>query len=186
MSQQTALLAMDLQNNIISRYATDPEALLPFQQAIDAARRADIPVIFVRVAFRDHFLEVSEHNKMFGRLKQMDPTAGSNQGTEIHEAIAPEPGEAIVTKRRVSAFSGSDLEVLLRSMGIQHVILSGIATSGVVLSTLREAADKDYKLTVLSDACLDGDKEVHRVLTEKVFPMQAEVVTVSDWAAGIA
>jgi nicotinamidase-related amidase len=58
---------------------------------------------------------------------------------------------------------------------------SGIATSGVVLSTLREAADKDYQLTILSDCCADGDEEVHRVLISKIFPRQAEVITVEEW-----
>jgi nicotinamidase-related amidase len=51
----------------------------------------------------------------------------------------------------------------------------------VVLSTLRQAADLDYGLIVLADACLDADPEVHRVLTEKVFPRQAEVSTVAQW-----
>jgi nicotinamidase-related amidase len=83
----------------------------------------------------------------------------------------------------VSSFAGSDLDVILRARGIDKLILTGIATSGVVLSTLREAADKDYRLVVLSDACLDADPEVHRVLVEKVFPRQADVLTVSEWAA---
>ena len=62
-------------------------------------------------------------------------------------------------------------------------MLCGIATSGVVLSTLREAADKDYQLTVLADCCVDGDEEVHRVLLSKVFPRQAEIVQASEWIA---
>jgi nicotinamidase-related amidase len=91
------------------------------------------------------------------------------------------PEEAVVTKLRVSAFSGSDLEVILRAHGVDTLILAGIATSGVVLSTLREAADKDYRLIVLSDACLDADPEVHSVLMEKVFPRQADIMTVDEW-----
>jgi nicotinamidase-related amidase len=90
-----------------------------------------------------------------------------------------------VTKLRVSAFAGSDLEVVLRSGGIDSLVLAGIATSGVVLSTLRQAADLDYELTVLADGCLDGDPEVHRVLTEKVFPRQADVVSIADWVASL-
>ena len=90
-----------------------------------------------------------------------------------------------MVKRRVSAFTGSDLEVVLRALEVDHLVLAGIATSGVVLSTLREAADRDYRLTVLADACSDGDDEVHRVLTEKVFPRQADVVTVDAWAASL-
>ena len=60
-------------------------------------------------------------------------------------------------------------------------MLAGIATSGVVLSTLRQAADLDFQITVLADGCADADPEVHRVLTEKVFPRQADVVTVDAW-----
>jgi nicotinamidase-related amidase len=81
----------------------------------------------------------------------------------------------------VSAFTGSDLEVVLRARGIQHVVLAGIATSGVVLSTLREAADKDYQITVLSDLCADTDPEVHNVLITKVFPRQADVISSAQW-----
>ena len=90
-----------------------------------------------------------------------------------------------MTKRRVSAFAGSDLDLVLRVSGFDHLILTGIATSGVVLSTLRQAADLDYTITVLSDACLDNDPEVHRVLTEKVFPHQADVTTVATWSASL-
>jgi nicotinamidase-related amidase len=88
-----------------------------------------------------------------------------------------------VTKRRVSAFTGSDLAVVLRALGAGTLVLAGIATSGVVLSTVREAADLDFRLTVLSDGCLDADPEVHRVLTEKVFPRQADVCTIAEWTA---
>ena len=62
-------------------------------------------------------------------------------------------------------------------------MLAGISTSGVVLSTLRQAADLDYRITVLADACADPDPEVHRVLTEKVFPRQALVTTTDEWIA---
>lgn len=102
--------------------------------------------------------------------------------TQIHESVQPEPNETVVPKFRVSAFAaGSNLEIILRSHQIDTLILCGIATSGVVLSTLREAADKDYALKVLSDACLDADPEVHRILTEKVFPRQADVLTADAW-----
>jgi nicotinamidase-related amidase len=101
--------------------------------------------------------------------------------TELHPALGARSDEPVVVKKRYSAFTGSDLEVLLRSRGITRLVLAGISTSGVVLSTLREAADRDYQLVVLKDACWDGDEEVHRVLTEKIFPRQAEVVTVAQW-----
>ena len=104
---------------------------------------------------------------------------------EVHPEIAPQTGDIQVTKRRISAFTGSDLEVVLRSLDATHLVLGGIATSGVVLSTLREAADKDYRLTVLADCCVDEDEEVQRVLLNKIFPRQAEVLQAADWAASL-
>jgi len=181
-ANHSALLVMDVENVIVSRFVEEPKALVPFQRAVSAARRAGILVIFVRVAFRDGYPELSAKNKTFSAITKLGSMTISDTSTQIHSSVAPLPNEPVVTKLRVSAFAGSDLEVILRSRGIDKLILTGIATSGVVLSTLREAADKDYRIVVLSDACLDPDPEVHRVLVEKVFPRQADVLTVSQWA----
>jgi nicotinamidase-related amidase len=108
------------------------------------------------------------------------------RGRRFHPALAPQPDEIVLTKKRVSAFSGSDLDVVLRSLGVESLVLTGIATSGVVLSTLREAADLDFTLTVLSDGCLDHDAEVHRILMDKVFPRQASVMSAVEWKAQIS
>jgi Amidases related to nicotinamidase len=171
---------MDIQNGIVSRIADDGNLLL-FQKALEAARRHSIPVIFVRVAFSEGYPEINPQNKSFAAISKSSGMTISDIATQIHESVQPEPNEPVVTKFRVSAFAGSNLEVILRSHQINTLVLSGISTSGVVLSTLREAADKDYALKVLSDACLDTDPEVHRVLTEKVFPRQADVLTVDAW-----
>ena len=181
-----ALLVMDVQVGIVTRYAQMGDVLTPISAAITAARAATIPVIYVIVAFRPGYPEISPRNKSFSAIKQQQSSLqASMTATEIHPAIAPQSTDIVVTKRRVSAFSGSDLEVVLRAQGISHLALCGIATSGVVLSTLREAADKDYQLTVLSDCCVDSDEEVQRVLLSKVFPRQAEVVTVEAWSEGL-
>jgi nicotinamidase-related amidase len=63
---------------------------------------------------------------------------------------------------------------------IDTLVVAGLTTAGVVLSTLRDAADEDYRLYVLADATADPDPEVHRVLTEKVFPHQADVISSDD------
>jgi len=106
------------------------------------------------------------------------------EATQIVAALAPRPGEPVVVKRRYGAFA-SDLDVVLRGLDATDLVLAGVSTSGVVLSTVRHAADQDFGLTVLSDACADQDPEVHRVLLEKVFPRQADVVTVDAWASGL-
>ena len=183
-SPVSALLVMDVQRTIVERFGDDA-VVEGVAAAVTAARGAGVPVIYVRVAFRPGFPEVSARNKSFAALREGGGFA-DEAATEIHPAVAPEPGEVVVTKRRVSAFAGSDLDVVLRAGAVEELVLCGIATSGVVLSTLRAAADLDYRLTVLRDACADRDAEVHRVLLDKVFPRQAEVVDVAGWAAALA
>ena len=183
---KTALLLMDVQRVIVDRYP-DPAYLARLREAASAARAAGLPVIYVVIGFRAGHPEISTRNKTFSRLASGSGMTASDEATQIHPDVAPEPGDIVVTKRRVSAFAGSDLDVVLRAAEIDHLVLTGIATSGVVLSTLRQAADLDFGLTVLADGCLDSDPEVHRVLTGKVFPRQADVTTVADWiAAGCA
>jgi nicotinamidase-related amidase len=179
----TALLIMDVQAGIVQRFGDDAGYLTRLSAAIAAAREAGIGVIYVVVGFRPGYPEVSERNKSFAAVAGTGRFADGDPGARIHPAVAPAAGDVIVTKRRVSAFAGSDLDVVLRASGVDHLVLAGIATSGVVLSTVRQAADLDYRLTVLSDCCLDGDPDVHSVLAEKVFPRQAEVISVAEWTA---
>lgn len=180
-ADRSALLVMDIQPGIIDRVPEPAEFLARAESVVRAARSHAIAVIHVVVGFRPGMPEVSARNQSFSALKQQ-PAAFV---IDPRSAITPEGSDLVVTKRRVSAFTGSDLEVVLRAGEIRHLVLCGIATSGVVLSTVREAADKDYRLTVLADLCADTDAEVHSVLTTKVFPRQAQVTSAAEWIASL-
>jgi nicotinamidase-related amidase len=176
---ETALLVMDVQPSTIQRYGSD--VVGPVRSAIAGARAAAVPVVYVVVGFRPGFPEISPANKTFARLRHLtEPVVGT-----VDPSLGARPDEVVVTKKRIGAFAGSDLGVVLRSLGAHTLVLCGISTSGVVLTTLRHAADLDYRLVVLSDACADRDPEVHRVLLEKVFPAQAEVLTAAEWVASL-
>lgn len=180
-----ALLVMDVQNALVARLGEEAEALLTTTaRAASAARDAGLAVVYVRIAFRRGAPEVSPASSMYAAI------AGGgfsldDESTAIHPAVAPREGDVVVVKKRVSAFAGSDLEVVLRSIDARSLVLAGIATSGVVLSTLRQAADLDYGLTVLRDCCADPDPVVHEVLLERVFPRHAQVMTTDDWVASL-
>jgi nicotinamidase-related amidase len=177
----TALLVMDMQTAILKNLPGAPELVNNVAKAITAARSNKIPVIYVTVGFRPGTPEINMNNKGFAASKERFASLSPGEFVKIDPAVAPTADDIVVIKRRVSAFAGSDLEVVLRSQNIQHLVLTGVATGGVVLSTLREAADKDYRLTVLSDCCGDADHEVHQVLTSKVFTRQADVLTLAEW-----
>jgi nicotinamidase-related amidase len=182
-SARTALLIMDVQPEIVERFG-DPGLTDRLVRAATAARAAAVRVIYVKVGFREGHPEVSPRNRSFARIAEAGGFV-EDRSSELHPALVPQPGDVVVNKRRVSAFTGSDLDVVLRAAGIEALVLGGIATSGCVLSTVRQAADLDFVLTVLSDGCIDSDDEVHRVLCEKVFPDQADVVTIGEWIAGL-
>jgi nicotinamidase-related amidase len=173
-----------MQAAIINHLPNYNEIIGKVAQAIAAARSKNIPVIYAVVNFRPGMPEVSMNNKVFAASKARTANANVNMDEmmKIDSMVAPLPGDIVVHKRRVSAFTGTDLEVVLRAQGIQHLILTGVATSGVVLSTLCEAADKDYQVTVLSDCCTDRDPEVHHVLVSKAFLFQGFVHTLEEWS----
>jgi nicotinamidase-related amidase len=180
-----ALLVMDLQNGIVKRLEDGAGPLLEtLARATGAARAAGVPVIFIRVAFRPAAPEISTRNRTFSAIAAsgaIGSMGDDDEATQIHASLAPHHDDIVVTKRRVSAFAGSDLAVVLSGLDVQSLVLTGIATSGVVLSTLRQAADLDFDLIVLRDGCADTDPEVHRVLLDKVFPRQAAVIGTDEW-----
>jgi len=161
----------------------EPDDLLSrAEHAIATVRRAGGVVGYVRVAFEDADLESFPPTSGMGRRVGAAGAALRNDSpsTAVHERVAPEPGDIIVRKVRVGAFSTTDLDAQLRERGIDTLILAGISTSGVVLSTVRDADDRDYRVLVLADATADREPEVHEFLTERIFPRQADVITVAD------
>jgi nicotinamidase-related amidase len=184
---RTALLIMDFQTEVVAMFGERAApALARAGELRTAARAAGLPIVYVTVGFRPGYPEVSPRNASFAALAQGSRFLLTTPGADVAPALRPETNDIVVVKHRVSAFAGTDLEIVLRAKGIETLILSGIATSGVVLSTLRQAADADYRAIVVEDACADRDDEVHRVLTGKVFPRQATVTTTAELVAALA
>ena len=164
---RSAVLIMDFQQRIIANVASEPAAVVEnAARALDAARRAGIPVIYV--------------------VHRGGPFAEYAPDVELHAGVAPADGELVITKIRPGPFSTTALDVTLRAAGRDNLIIMGVATSGCVLSAVRWAVDVNYTFTVLSDACSDGDPEVHRVLTEKVYPRQGQVIATSEFVQALS
>src|SRR5215831_3122372 len=180
----TALLSMDCQTGIVSLYAKDDKDvfLTRAASALNHARSKGMMVIHVQVGFRPGLPEVSSRNLLFGSIKSSPLHQKLFQGPSgaIPATIAPKEGEITVTKHRVSAFTGTDLAMILRANDIDTLVLFGIATSGVVLSTLVEATDADFRLAVIKDCCADLDSNVHDCLVNRFFPSRAAVLTVRE------
>ncbi|KAJ7688800.1 isochorismatase hydrolase [Mycena olivaceomarginata] len=186
---KTALVLLDYQVGILNHFSEPTKLLGRVSAAARAARAANHPVIYVTVELRAGHPEISPFNFSAKRVKATGGFVQGDPSVAVHPDVAPQEGDISVVKRRVSAFQGSDFDAVLRGLQVDALVLAGVATSGAVLSTLRQAVDRhymqaadlDFKLTVLEDLCLDGDDEVHRVLVEKVFPRQATVTSSEEW-----
>jgi nicotinamidase-related amidase len=185
---KAALLLMDFQNAIVGMVGEQGVPLLErAAKARVAAKSAGMVVMHVRVAFGDaDYASISPRNKGFSALAGRRFLTDGSPEAEIYTALAPAADEEVFTKKRVGALSTTNMGERLQARGIDTLVLSGIATSGVVLSTLRDAADRDYRLLVISDCCADMDAEVHRVLTEKVFTRQADVMDLESFTRMLA
>ncbi|RNI24727.1 cysteine hydrolase family protein [Flexivirga caeni] len=178
---RTALLVMDYQPSVLASLDETEHLLDHVQDAIATLRRHGGHIAYVRVAFDTADVDaIPEHSRMY-RIAQLarDHLHKDAPATAVHARLAPEAGDIVVRKTRVGAFSTTDLDEQLRARGITTLLLAGVSTSGVVLSTVRDAHDRDYTVYVLADATADPKPHVHEFLTEHVFPTQADVITVS-------
>jgi len=173
---------MDYQNAIVGMLGEPDDLLARAADAISLTRDRGGHVGYVRVAFTDADLQTIPPTSGMGQRMATSGRAFHDDSptTAIHERVAPKHGDIVVRKTRVGAFSTTDLDARLREQSIDTVILAGISTSGVVLSTVRDASDRDYRVLVLSDATADREADVHSFLIERIFPRQAEVITTAQ------
>lgn len=181
----TFLLVMDIQKTLMEFIKESSVLLNNIKNAIVFARQAGIPIVYVKVSYRNDYPEINLRNRMFSAVQSRRLFLESDKGTAIHETVAPMIEDIVVVKKRISAFAGSDLDIVLRSLNAKHLIITGFATSGVVLNTVLEAADKDYEVTVLSDGCSDPDKDTHQFLIEKILPMHADIMNTKAWISSL-
>ncbi len=179
---KTALLIADFYADMMSTipHAVERKVVEKTQALQKAARDAGVLICYSATVFRPGYPEISERNKTFSQRKASGQPAVSDPLQVIHSAVKPIDGEVVVGKHRVNALFGTDLDMTLRANNIEILVLLGYATSGVVLSTTRYAADLDYRLYIVEDCCADQDAEVHDFLTQRIFPRQADVVQSED------
>lgn len=170
------------QNPIVKERHTIERA----KEVLDAARTAGVFVAYCVSHFRPGYPEVPPTNNPRSALRTSGQVPPADPAKLIHPSVLPRDGEPVISKHRTSAFSGSAFDTILRAQGIETIILMGHATSGVILSTVRLAADLDYRLIVVEDGCADRDVEVHKLLMEKVFPRQATVVSSKETVEALA
>jgi nicotinamidase-related amidase len=185
---RTAVLAMDLQAGVVSVYVKDPSFLPRTARLIDDVRTAHVPLVYVKVVLRPGVPEASPRNRFLSAVKASDAHQRffQRESGDIHGAVAPQRDDLVVAKSHISAFAGTDLDLLLRAKDVNTIVLLGIATSGVVLSTALQAIDLDYRVIIVADCCADDDPDVHACVVEKILKRLAIVASADDVALALA
>jgi nicotinamidase-related amidase len=179
---RTALFLLDLQ---VTYAKMDPrfETLMQhIGSIITAARSKGITIAHCRAAFTEaEIATISDANPVFSQLKK-DPSRAALFGIDsaeaaFHPAVAPEQGDIVVRKNRVGPFLNApqDVHAIFQERGIDTLLIGGVSTGGAVAATVVQAADLDYRLFVLEDACADPNQEAHEFLL-KFFRKRATVL----------
>jgi len=197
--QKTALLVMDCQNDVVHQdgkiavgfgFAPMIEkkgTLKQIRTVLDAARAAGIPVIYIEIAMdRLRPEELPRRGPFFLNTPALATVAllKGTWGAAIHEEVKPAPGEPVIGKWIVSAFSRSKLDETLRQKGITDLILTGVATNMVVESTARDATERGYSLITVEDAVTTFSEEAHQAAIA-MLRMFGDVASASEVAAAL-
>lgn len=166
-------------------HASSRDALGHTARLVGAARAAGVLVLHCATVFRPGYPEIDDRNLLFAPKKAGAQPAVFDPEKLLHPALAPQAGEIVLGKHRVSAFHGTSLDLVLRANRISTLIVCGFATRGVVLSTVRQGADLDYRLIVAEDCCVERDLAVHDFLVQHILPMQARVAKADEVIAGL-
>jgi biuret amidohydrolase len=160
--EKTAMIVVDMQNDFVQEGAPieipRARAMVPrLNRLLDVCRAHQIPVIYIHHVIRGGDIDagrLADHHEV---IRNNQAIIAGTPNVEIYEGLKPQPGDLVVAKPRYSAFYGTDLEAILRSKGIDTLIISGTVTNVCCESTTRDAFSRDYKVIFLSDGNAAGD-----------------------------
>jgi nicotinamidase-related amidase len=169
---KTVYLVLDMENDLVHDEGPNGKSPLGEQvrsrgiiaktaAAIQKARAAGAIVGYVRVGFSPEYQECPRDSPVFALAPKHGLFKLGSWGTEVHPALAPQPGDLMVVKHRVSPFYSTTLEAQLRAQGITRIVCSGVSTQAVVQATVRDGHDRDYAMVVLEDCCAAHSTEEH-------------------------
>ncbi|MHB8469408.1 MAG: cysteine hydrolase family protein [Gaiellaceae bacterium] len=153
------------------------------RRLLAGARAHDVPVVSVRIAFRAGYRHVVQNSPLVRAAVAAGAVVDGSWGAEFYGPLKPQRGEAVVTHSRINAFFGSDLELVLTSLGARRIVVAGVATHSAVEHTARHAADLGYEVIVAGDACAAADPELHAAALRTLAPHVESVAAVAEIVA---
>jgi nicotinamidase-related amidase len=188
-ASHTLLLTVDFINDIVHPDGKIPSCaamtvecgvIARTNQALIWARSQGFHVAHVKVGFPRGYPNCPASSPVFGRAKQFGALQLGEWGTEFHDDLDIRPDEQVIVKSRIGLFYGTQLETLLRAHCIERIVLAGVSTNHAIESAVRDAHDRDYRVTVLSDCCAAASTDVHEQTIKGVMSHLAQVRTLDE------
>jgi ureidoacrylate peracid hydrolase len=159
---RTAVLVIDMQNDFVEEGAPlefpEGRRVIPaIQKVLDAARDRGMAVIYAVHVHRAGGADLGIHRELYPPVAAGEALVDGERGGEIYPELTPLPGEPVIKKHRYNSFYATDLEIILRGLGVETVILTGMTTECCVLGTARGALERGFRSLVVSDACASCD-----------------------------
>jgi len=130
--------------------------------ALQQAREKNFLIIHVKLGFSAKYTEQPTTSPLFGKAHEFRALKLHSWGTEFHEQIDVKEDDIVLTKHRVSSFYATSLDLILKNNKIDSIFIAGVATDLAVSSTVRDAHDRDYQTTIISDCCAAANDEDHQ------------------------
>lgn len=187
---RTAVLALHYQNEVlhpdgkirlgVAEGATGRDQVIArARRLLSGARAAGAAVVSVRVAFRPDHADVLQNAKIFRDVVRLGAMTEGSWGVDFLDGLGPNPGEFVVAHNRIGAFHGSNLADTLKVLGATRLIVAGVATSSVVVTTVGQAVDLGYEVIVAHDACSAARAEMHAAALD-IMSIVAEIMPVEQ------
>lgn len=179
--KRTAVLAMDLQNDIVSATpdVAEKKVLPNIRRVLDVSRRKQVPVIHITVSFRPDYRDAPA-NPLAQMIRQNKMLRAGTPGAEIHPDVRPQESEPVLNKTCVDPFLTTGLDQLLHSLDANTLVLMGLWTNFVVEATARHAADLGYRVIVVRECCASNTDENHSFAMTHILPSVATVASLEE------
>jgi len=195
---ESALLILHYQNCLLNPKGKLAAAGMPAQlqkhkciehtsAALKTSRNAGMTVIYVNVGFRPGFPEIVEGAcPLLDSCKESGAFIRGTWDAEVIDELKPQSSEIIIFNYDTSAFSHTELDIILRAGGIKQLFLAGQTTNYIVDSTARYGVELGYKITILEDCCADYTDEMHDMAITQILPRLATISKSTDYVAALA
>ncbi len=196
---KTALIVVDMENDFIASGApmetpAGRKMLPTLQRVISFCREVGIRVIYTTHAHRRDGCDMGLFGDLWPPIASRAGLVDGEPGIDIYPDIAPRGNDIVIKKHRYSGFYGTDLEIVLRGLGADTVVITGVTTENCCHATARDALFRDYKVVFLSDATATFDypdvgqgamsaDEVHRATLVILSVSTADVMIANEFMA---